>query len=105
MDNQKATHLFLSRPKLGKHLGNTWATFQRGVYKNYNDVVNSPKPVDNSDNVLPVDPTAGVWVGDAKYKDINGDGKIDSKDLTQIGSPWPKWFGGFTNTFSYKGLI
>ena len=77
---------------------------QQGVYKDYNDVANSAKPVDNSDNVLPINPTTGVWVGDAKYRDINGDGKIDSNDLTQIGSPWPKWFGGFTNTFSYKGF-
>jgi len=67
---------------------------QQGVYKDYNDVANSAKPVDNSDNVLPINPTTGVWVGDAKYKDIKLDGKIDSNDLTQIGSPWPKWFGG-----------
>jgi hypothetical protein len=39
-----------------------------------------------------------------KYKDVNGDKKIDEKDMTIIGNPWPKLTGGFTNTFSYKGF-
>ena len=24
--------------------------------------------------------------------------------MTYIGNPWPKLFGGFTNTFTYKGF-
>jgi len=75
----------------------------QGLFKDLNDVNNSPRPVDNSGNILPVN-QSNIWVGDMKYKDINGDGKIDSQDLTTIGNPWPKWFGGFTNTFSYKGF-
>jgi len=35
---------------------------------------------------------------------VNNDGVIDEKDLTFIGNPWPKLFGGFTNNFSYKGF-
>ena len=30
--------------------------------------------------------------------------KIDFQDETNIGSPWPKLFGGITNSFSYKGF-
>ena len=26
------------------------------------------------------------------------------RDETNIGNPWPKLFGGFTNSFSYKGF-
>jgi TonB-dependent starch-binding outer membrane protein SusC len=43
-------------------------------------------------------------VGDVKYKDVSGDGKITADDRTFLGSPYPKWFGGFTNTFSFKGF-
>ncbi len=43
-----------------------------------------------------------VQPGDVKFKDINGDGIIDGNDLTVIGNPFPKHFGGFTNNFSYK---
>lgn len=35
---------------------------------------------------------------------MNGDGKITAADETFIGNPWPKLFGGFTNSFSYKGI-
>lgn len=37
--------------------------------------------------------------GLAKYRDVNGDGKIDANDMTVIGNPNPKHFGGFTNNF------
>lgn len=42
--------------------------------------------------------------GDRKYKDLNGDGVLDAKDRTFIGNAQPKFFGGFTNDFSYKGF-
>jgi TonB-linked SusC/RagA family outer membrane protein len=46
----------------------------------------------------------GIWVGDVKWKDINGDGIIDEKDRTIIGDPNPKFTYGITNTFSYKNI-
>jgi hypothetical protein len=64
----------------------------------------SAVPVDQSGNRVPVSASNGLWVGDVKYKDINGDGKIDQNDQTIIGNPWPKLSGGFTNTFNYKGI-
>ena len=42
--------------------------------------------------------------GDAKWKDVNGDGKIDKFDLVVVGNSTPHWTGGWTNTFSWKGL-
>ena len=56
-----------------------------------------------------------TWLGDVKYKDINGkdangnltgkpDGKIDEADYTYIGSPIPKFTFGFTNTLNYKNF-
>lgn len=49
-----------------------------------------------------VDPTAKP--GHLKFKDLNGDKKIDANDRTIIGSRLPKWTGGLTNTFHYKNL-
>ncbi len=45
-----------------------------------------------------------TWLGDIRYKDINGDAKIDEQDITYIGSPLPKFTFGFTNTFQYKNF-
>ncbi|MGI8635770.1 MAG: hypothetical protein ACR2KZ_10245, partial [Segetibacter sp.] len=42
--------------------------------------------------------------GDIKFKDVNGDGKIDDNDREIIGSPHPDYFFGFNNTISYKGF-
>lgn len=43
--------------------------------------------------------------GEIKVKDQNSDGKIDAvNDRVILGSPRPKWSGGFDNTFKYKGF-
>jgi TonB-linked SusC/RagA family outer membrane protein len=43
--------------------------------------------------------------GDIKVLDRNGDGIIDAtNDRGYMGSQVPKWYGGFQNTFSYKGF-
>ena len=47
---------------------------------------------------------ANIQPGDIRYRDINGDGNVDSYDLTVIGNPNPKFTGGFTNNFHYKGI-
>ncbi len=81
---------------------------EEGIFQSREEVENSPRPVDNNGNLQPAGPNA-IWVGDVKYKDVSGpdgvpDGKITADDRTFLGSPWPKWFGGFTNNFSYKGF-
>lgn len=45
-----------------------------------------------------------VQPGDIKYRDLNGDLKIDHNDLTIIGDPNPDFIGGFSNNFAYKGF-
>jgi len=46
---------------------------------------------------------AGVpqQVGDTRYVDNNGDGKITTTDKHSLGSAQPKFTGGITNTFTY----
>jgi len=82
---------------------------EEGLFQSIDEINNSAVPVDNNGNRLPTDETNGVWVGDVKFKDLSGpdgipDGKIDEYDQTNIGNPWPTLFGGFTNSFSYKGF-
>jgi TonB-dependent starch-binding outer membrane protein SusC len=77
---------------------------QDGLFQSVEEINNSAVPVDNNGTRRPTQASGGIWVGDVKYRDINGDNKIDVNDKTYIGNPWPKLFGGFTNTFSYKGF-
>ncbi|AWK06533.1 SusC/RagA family TonB-linked outer membrane protein [Flavobacterium crocinum] len=43
-------------------------------------------------------------VGDVRFKDVNGDGKIDEKDRTKIGSPWADYNIGLNLNFAYKNF-
>lgn len=43
--------------------------------------------------------------GDLKFIDINGDGIINSDDITHIGDPWPKHIIGLSSNFEYKGIF
>ena len=43
-------------------------------------------------------------VGDPKYEDFNGDGKIDINDRQVVGNPNPTYTAGITNTLRYKGF-
>lgn len=42
--------------------------------------------------------------GDIKFVDVNKDGVIDSRDITEIGSPWAKVMIGLNLSASYKGF-
>ncbi len=42
--------------------------------------------------------------GDVRYRDLNGDNKIDNNDRAFHGSLTPDFFGSFINDFFYKGF-
>ena len=46
----------------------------------------------------------GPAPGVMKIKDLNGDGKLTPEDKTVLGNFQPKFFGGWNNQFSYKGI-
>lgn len=49
--------------------------------------------------------TSAIGVGLRRYKDLNGDGKVDANnDREIIGDANPVFFGGMANNFSYKGF-
>lgn len=43
-------------------------------------------------------------VGDGRYRDVNGDKKLDQNDKTIIGDNHPIFTAGFNNTFEYKNF-
>jgi len=45
-----------------------------------------------------------VQPGDIKYKDINGDGVVNTLDQTQIGRSMPIHTGGLSNNFTFKNF-
>lgn len=46
----------------------------------------------------------GLWLGDVKYRDLDGNNVINDGDMTYIGDPNPNFTFGLTNSFKYKGF-
>jgi TonB-dependent starch-binding outer membrane protein SusC len=46
----------------------------------------------------------GTSAGDIRFRDIDGNGVINSDDRTIIGNPWPEFEGGLTNSLSFRGF-
>lgn len=65
-----------------------------GIYQSYAEKLGSP--VMNLGNQY--------GPGDLKYKDVNGDGVIDTKDRTMIGNPTPDFSYGGAIALNYKGF-
>lgn len=76
--------------KVGEPLGVFYGYVTDGLFQQGDDIENSAQPT--------------AKPGDRKYKDLNGDLKIDDNDREIIGRAQPKWFGGLTNDFSYAGF-
>ena len=83
------------RSEIGKPLNRYTGLIAMGLFKDEADVENSPEQT-YSPNLKP---------GDIKYKDLNGDGKIDSNDMTEIGDPTvPQIVYGFGGSVQYKSF-
>lgn len=48
--------------------------------------------------------TGAAAIGGLKFKDVNGDGKIDGSDITIMGNPHPKLTGGLNIGVNYKNF-
>lgn len=62
-----------------------------GVWQNQEEIDNNPSSAEDSP-------------GGLRVADINGDGEITTADRTTLGSPFPDFTWGISNTFKYKGF-
>lgn len=86
---------------LGQMIGYIWD----GVYQ-YSDFYKNTAGVYVLKDEVPTNGNTrgNIQPGDIKYKDINGDGVINTSDYAVIGNGIPKHNGGFSNNFNYKGF-
>ena len=75
-NNYLITHTTPGRP-----VGSFWGLVTDGLFRTQADLDASLPQFGYKVN------QTETWLGDIRYKDINGDGKIDAQDLTFIGSP------------------
>jgi len=80
-----------------------------GLFTDQEDILNHAVQIVDPNSITDEDPNgknlvdknAGVWVGDVKFKDLNGDGVINTNDQSVIGDPNPKFTFGLNNSFTY----
>ncbi|MES2108580.1 MAG: TonB-dependent receptor [Bacteroidota bacterium] len=83
---------YTHKTEVGKPLGQFFGYVLEGVYRDQADFDNSPK-------------NASSVVGSIKYKDVDGNGIIEPvKDFAVIGTPYPDFTYGVTNSFGYKNF-
>ena len=78
----------------GNRIGQMYGLEAIGFFNSQQEINNSPQQT-----------FSDVAPGDVKYKDQNGDNRIDEKDIVKMfGSSVPRFYFGFNLNFSYKRL-
>ncbi len=89
---------------VGQPIGQMYGVLFNGLYQ-YSDFDRLPNGTYKLKPGVPYYVSATTpQPGWAKYKDINGDGQVNTSDYTIIGRGYALHQGGFTNNFSYKGF-
>jgi TonB-linked SusC/RagA family outer membrane protein len=99
---------FPRKAEKGKPIGSFYGFRYKGVYPSDEDAVarDANGNIIRDSNGDPVPMTyqgkQEFEGGDAKYEDINHDGKIDIMDAVYIGDSSPEFIGGFGTSLKYK---
>ena len=82
----------------GGRMGELFAYKQVSIYATDEEAAGAPV-----DQILAIkDKTK--FGGDVNWLDADKNGIIDTRDQVYMGNIYPKWTGGFTNSFGYKGI-
>lgn len=96
------TNEILTRTVVGEPIGMFYGYQVEGMFRTISDLQNAP--IQFGQEVGDASVVGRTWLGDIKFKDVNGDGVVDADDRTVIGNPHPDVTFGWQNTFRYKGF-
>lgn len=95
LERDEENTIFNYKLQEGHRINQAVGYIDLGLFKDYDDIRNSPKQNFGGD----------VMPGDIKYKDVNGDGVIDENDKVAIGATTrPNLTYGFGISAKWKGL-
>ena len=84
-----------TRMQVGHPIGYFYGLQQEGIFQNQAEINAAPSQSGLGSGTAP---------GDIRFKDVNGDGKIDLNDRTQIGKPLADITMGLNISLNYKNL-
>lgn len=89
----------LTRTVAGRSIGQFYGFVTDGLFRTQEELDNGPIPIQNVNAQNPE--FTGTWLGDIRFKDLDGDGVITDDDRTFIGDPNPDFTYSITNRFKY----
>jgi TonB-linked SusC/RagA family outer membrane protein len=97
LSRNQAENILPWQDRIGSSVGDIWGYRAIGLARTQEDLDNAPIP--------PTSSLRPLELGDILYDDVNGDGKIDGKDMVRIaGASMPKMMFSFTADLSFKGF-
>jgi TonB-linked SusC/RagA family outer membrane protein len=95
LENDMPDELYPYQNAKGKRLNQPFGLIAEGLFTSQEEIDSSPEQTFGTQ----------VRVGDIKYKDVNGDGVVDTYDRVPIGNPdIPEIIYGFGLSSEYKGI-
>ncbi len=97
-DSKKGDYTWQGGLQEGGRIGDIFAYKQVSIYRTDAEAAAGPM-----DMLVPrTDKTKHG--GDVNWLDADKNGIIDSRDRVYVGNPYPNFYGGFTNSFTYKNI-
>ncbi len=91
--------------RIGSPMGQMYGYVFDGLYQNNDFIVNNNGTYTLKNEIAGNGGTrSAILPGNIRYKDLNGDGNIDSKDQTIIGNGYPLHTGGLSNNFTFMNF-
>ncbi|RNI31438.1 SusC/RagA family TonB-linked outer membrane protein [Rufibacter latericius] len=104
LENDQPAQLYPWLERRGTPLLANWGLTAEGLYS-FEDDVNGDGFITPEDGDQYPAQYGKIQPGDIRYKDLNGDGRIDANDVSQIGQgDVPALTYGFGTSLGYKGL-
>lgn len=94
----------VTRTEVGQPIGQFYGYVADGVFTDAEDIRNHAEQLSDGEGGNRIDKRSGLWPGDVKFRDLDGNNIIDEQDRTYIGSPHPDFTFGLNNTVNYKNF-
>lgn len=90
---------YVTKTAVGRPIGSYYGYVTDGIFQSYDEVRASAQYEPGK-----MDSEQTTRVGDFRFKDLNGDGKITAEDRTYLGSPLPDFVFGVPINLQYDGF-
>lgn len=87
---------YVTKTAVGRPIGSFYGYVTDGIFQTYDEVRASAQYEPGK-----MDSEQTTRVGDFRFKDLNGDGRITAEDRTYLGSPLPDFVFGIPLNFKY----